>query len=153
MKGYYKDPEATGKAVRHGWFHTGDLATVDRDGYIYITGRASSIIKSAGYRVSPFEIEKVIMSLDEVAGCAVMGIGDEIMGEAIVAVVQPRHPDGERLKNDIITLCNRTLPSYKVPRHVLELAADELPRTPSGKVRKDELRRLVDHRLPTGDLP
>jgi long-chain acyl-CoA synthetase len=148
MKGYYKDTEATEKAIRHGWFHTGDLATVDRDGYIYITGRASNIIKSAGYRISPDEIEKVIMSLDGVAGCAVMGTGDDIMGEAVVAVVQPLLPGGEMLKKDIITLCNRKLPSYKVPRHILFM--DDFPLNASNKVDRLKIKEHVKAKVGHG---
>ena len=145
MKGYYKDPEGTAKAIRQGWYCTGDLATVDHDGYIFITGRASNIIKSAGYRISPNEIENVIMSLGGVYGCVVMGVQDEIMGEAVVAVVQPATPNHDRLKSEILVLCNRTLPSYKIPRHILFI--EDFPLNSSNKVDRHKIMEHVREKI------
>jgi len=77
MKGYYGDPEGTRSVVKSGRLYTGDLATIDDEGYIYIVGRAKNIIKSGGYRISPNEIEEFICSLDGVNSCVVLGLPDK----------------------------------------------------------------------------
>ena len=88
---------------------------MDDEGYIYIIGRAKNIIKSGGYRISPNEIEEFICSLDWVTGCVVLGLPDDIMGEAVVAVVQPGDVPEAALKEEILTRCTQHLPSYKIP--------------------------------------
>jgi long-chain acyl-CoA synthetase len=132
MKGYYGDPEGTRSVIKNGWLCTGDLATVDDDGYIYIIGRAKNIIKSGGYRISPNEIEEFICSLEGVAGCVVFGIPDEIMGEAVVAVVQPDNVTETALKEEILTRCTHHLPSYKIPTAIYFVR--EFPLNASNKV-------------------
>jgi acyl-CoA synthetase (AMP-forming)/AMP-acid ligase II len=87
MKGYLGDPDATGAVLRDGALHTGDLATVDGDGFIYVAGREKQIIKHAGYRISPKEIEDVILGMGEVLEAVVFGVEDELLGEAPKAVV------------------------------------------------------------------
>lgn len=137
MKGYYGDPEGTQCVIKNGWLYTGDLATVDDDGYIYIIGRAKNIIKSGGYRISPNEIEEFICSLDDVNGCVVLGLPDEIMGEAVVAVVQPGDSSKASLKEEILAQCAQLLPSYKNPTAIYFVR--EFPLNASNKVDKQAL--------------
>lgn len=142
MKGYYKDPEETKKVIKNGRLYTGDLATIDSDGYIYILGRTKNIIKSAGYRISPKEIEDVIMSLDNVAGCVVIGLSDDLMGEAVCAAVQPVKVDSGSLEDEITSFCKRALPSYKIPKKILIMK--ELPLNSSNKVDHDKIRKKIE---------
>jgi len=132
MKGYYGDPKETQSVIKNHRLFTGDLATVDEDGYIFIVGRAKNIIKSGGYRISPNEIEEFICSLDGVAGCVVLGLPDEIMGEAVVAVVQPGNIQKPALGEEILMQCRQHLPSYKVPRSLYFVK--EFPLNASDKV-------------------
>jgi len=142
MKGYYNDPEGTEAVLKNGWLYTGDLATVDDDGFIYIVGRSKNIIKSGGYRISPMEIENEILSLEKFSGCVVFGIPDEIMGEAVVAVIQvPGTMDRHDLSRQIVTHCNKQFPSYKVPKKIFFI--DELPLNSSNKIDIAALKEIV----------
>ena len=142
MKGYYNDPEGTAEVLKNGWLRTGDLATVDDDGFIYIIGRSKNIIKSGGYRISPTEIENVILSLERFVGCAVFGVPDEIMGEAVVAVIQtPDVSDQQDLRRELMAYCNKQLPSYKVPKKIFFV--DEFPLNASNKVDLAALKEIV----------
>lgn len=148
MKGYYNDPEGTAVAVRGGRYYTGDLATVDEDGYIYVVGRSKNIIKSGGYRISPNEIEDLILSLEEVSGCVVVGVPDDVMGEAVIAVVQSVGAEREDISANIMSLCNTTLPSYKVPMGIEFI--DEYPLNSSNKVDRSRLKAMVMDRRSQG---
>ncbi|HSA37597.1 MAG TPA: AMP-binding protein [Methanoregula sp.] len=142
MKGYFGDPEGTAAVIRNGWLYTGDIGTADEEGYIYVTGRSKNIIKSGGYRISPYEVENVILSLANVIGCVVLGIPDDLMGESVVAVVQTKSgPDTSTTSEKIITHCNRSLPSYKVPQKVVFM--DQFPLNSSGKVDAMRLKEIV----------
>jgi acyl-CoA synthetase (AMP-forming)/AMP-acid ligase II len=142
MKGYYNDPEGTAEVLKNGWLYTGDLATVDDDGFIYIIGRSKNIIKSGGYRISPSEIENQILSLEKFTGCVVFGVPDEIMGEAVVAVIQTPDPsDQHALRREVIAFCNTRLPSYKVPKKIFFI--DEFPLNASNKMDLAALKEMV----------
>lgn len=117
MQGYFQDPKETKKVLKNGKLYTGDLATVDEDGYIYVKGRLKNIIKSGGHRISPQEIEDVILQLENVADCGIVGIPDDIMGEAIVAIVETKIKTS-KFQKEIIDYCNNKLPSYKVPKRI-----------------------------------
>lgn len=117
MKGYYKDPDATREALRYGWLFTGDLAKMDGDGYFYLIGRKKEIIKVGGRRVSPKEIEEVILTVPEVIDCTIEGIYDEILGEGIKATVVIRMEcDESNLKDKILSVCGKRLSLFKIPQ-------------------------------------
>ncbi len=141
MAGYYLDPEGTAEVLRDGWLSTGDLATVDEDGYIFVTGRKKNIIKSGGYRISPVEIEQFLLSQPGVFSVVVFALPDEIMGEAVTAAVQPEVGPSEELRQRLLTSCNAHLPSYKVPRHLFFV--DEFPLNSSNKVDRAQLQEIA----------
>jgi long-chain acyl-CoA synthetase len=142
MKGYYQDPEGTAAVIKNGWLYTGDLATIDDEGFIYVVGRSKNIIKSGGYRISPNEIENEILSYEKCKGCVIFGIPDEIMGEAVVAVIQvPNTVDPSDLKSEVLTHCNKRLPSYKVPKKIFFI--DEFPLNSSNKLDMARLKEMV----------
>jgi acyl-CoA synthetase (AMP-forming)/AMP-acid ligase II len=136
MAGYHNDPEASAVSLRGGWLHTGDTGYVDADGFLYLEGRRSDMIKTGAHRISPSEIEEVIAALPAVADVAVVGVADDLLGETIKAVVALR----EGASIDELTVkrhCIQHLPKYKVPR-VVEFVVC-LPRTTSGKIMRYRL--------------
>ena len=141
MAGYYGDPEGTAEVLRDGRLYTGDLATVDEDGYIFVTGRKKNIIKSGGYRISPVEIEQFLLSQPGVFSAVVFSLPDEIMGEAVTAAVQPEDEPSEELHQRLLAACRARLPSYKVPRHLFFV--DEFPLNSSNKVDRARLREIA----------
>jgi acyl-CoA synthetase (AMP-forming)/AMP-acid ligase II len=139
MMGYWNDPEGTAKVLKDGNLYTGDLATVDEDGFIFVVDRQKEIIKSAGHRISPREIEATIAKIPEVVEVGVIGIPDDIMGEAVKAYVVIRK--GSKVtERHIRDQCRSQLASHKVPKHVKFL--DTLPKNESEKVMMAELREL-----------
>jgi len=137
--GYWDDPEETRRYFREGRLWTGDLARVDKDGYIFVAGRARDFIKSMGNRVGPGEIEGVIAGMDEVVEVAVVGVPDDVWGEAVKAYIVPTRP-GVLSAHDVRRHCLKRLPNYKIPYYVEFLA--RLPKTAHGKVAKERLREL-----------
>lgn len=117
MMGYFADEEGTKSAIRDGWLFTGDLGTVDEDGYIYLTARSKEIIKVRGKRISPKEIEAVILALPEIIDCTIEGIDDEIEGEMLKANVTIRKESmGSITKERLIQHCTKHLALFKVPQ-------------------------------------
>lgn len=132
MIGYFADEEGTQNTLRNGWLYTGDLGTVDKDGYIYLTARKKEIIKVRGKRISPKEIEAVILEITEVIDCSIEGIDDEIEGEMLKATVVIRKDASNIVtRESILQHCSRHLALYKVP-HVYELK-EELTISATGK--------------------
>lgn len=132
MMGYFADEEGTKNAIRSGWLYTGDLGTVDEDGYIYLTARSKEIIKVRGKRISPKEIEAVILALPEVIDCTIEGIEDEIEGEMLKATVTVRKDSVSTLTREkMIQHCSQHLALFKVPQ-VYEFR-DDLTISPTGK--------------------
>jgi Acyl-CoA synthetases (AMP-forming)/AMP-acid ligases II len=138
MKGYFNDNEETDKVIRNGYLYTGDLATVDNDGYIYIVAREKQIIKSGGNRISPKEIENIIIQIPGVIETAVIGVEDDVLGEAIKAFAVLNDEAFEVNEKYIIEHCKEKLPSYKVPKYVVFL--ERLPKNSSGKVMIGDLK-------------
>jgi malonyl-CoA/methylmalonyl-CoA synthetase len=136
--GYWRDPEKTrGEFTADGWFKTGDLGRVDRDGYVHIVGRAKDLVISGGYNVYPREVEMELDALSGVLESAVFGIPHPDLGEGVTAVVVPL-PSATLSEVDLINSLQTRLARYKVPKRVLLI--DELPRNAMGKVQKNVLR-------------
>jgi fatty-acyl-CoA synthase len=137
--GYWQRPEATAEAYRDGWWHTGDQALRDADGYYYIVGRKKDMYISGGENIYPAEIENVLAEHPDIVEAAVIAVPDARWGEVGVAVVAPRTPDA--LTSDaVIAWCGERLARYKLPRRVVFV--ESLPRNAMGKVIKQELREL-----------
>jgi long-chain acyl-CoA synthetase len=137
MLGYWRDSEATQRVLRADGLHTGDLAHVDDEGFIYVDGRRDDQIKSGAYRINPQEIEEILLELPGVGEAAVVGVKDEIWGEIPVAFVVASET-ADDLAETAWQHCRERLPRYKQPRFVRVL--EKLPRTASGKVQRAVLR-------------
>jgi acyl-CoA synthetase (AMP-forming)/AMP-acid ligase II len=137
MMGYYKEPEMTAEIMRNGWLHTGDLGTMDKDGYLYIKGRKKDMIIVGGLNVYSAEVEHVIAEHPKVKEVAVVGTPDKLRGEAVKAVVVLK--EGERISDtDIKAFCRERLIHFKIPQ-IIEFR-EFLPKTSSGKVQKGLLK-------------
>ena len=139
--GYYLDEEKTKEVWHDGYYHTGDTATMDEDGYLWYIGRIDDVIKSSGYRIGPFEIESVIMELPYVLECAITPVPDEIRGQIVKAtIVLVKGKEGTpELKKEIQEYVKTHTAPYKYPR-IVEFVT-ELPKTISGKIRRAEIRK------------
>jgi acyl-CoA synthetase (AMP-forming)/AMP-acid ligase II len=144
LRAYFNRPEETAVAIRDGWFHTGDLARRDAEGYLYIVDRKKDMVISGGFNIYSKEVEAALATHPSVAEAAVIGVPDEVYGEAVAAFVEPSgagRPDAQAL----IEHCRTRLAGYKKPKHVFVI--DALPRNSTGKVLKNELRALAAERL------
>ncbi len=137
MLGYWKKPEETAKTIINGWMHTGDAGYMDENGYIYIHDRIKDMIVSGGENIYPAEIENVIFSHPALADVAVIGVPDDKWGEAVKAIVV-LNKDQDVSADDIIAYVRERIASYKCPKSID--FADSLPRNPSGKILKKDLR-------------
>jgi long-chain acyl-CoA synthetase len=137
MKGYYKKPDATAEAMRGGWFHTGDIARMDEDGYVFIMDRKKDMVLRGGLNVYPREVEEVLMTHPQVSMAAVIGVPDERLGEEIKAYII-RKPGAELNERDLIAWAKQNMADYKYPRMVE--FRDQLPMSATGKILKRELR-------------
>ena len=138
MKGYYKMDEATKKAIdEDGWLHTGDLAEMDRDGYVRITGRLKDMIVRGGENIYPREIEEFLYEHEDIVDVQVVGVPDEKYGEKTAAFIKCR-PGKKLTLEDVREFCKGQLSYYKIPEYVFLI--DEYPLTASGKVQKYVLR-------------
>ncbi|MBC7306574.1 MAG: AMP-binding protein [Dietzia sp.] len=146
---YWNAPDKTAEKTPDGVLHTGDLARVDDEGNFWFSGRNDDLISSAGYRVGPGEIEDQILRHSGVEMVAVIGVPDELRGEAIVAYVVPAEgvSGTDEFAREIQALVKERLAFYQYPREVLFL--DQLPTTNTGKIRRARLR--ADHDRPTSD--
>ena len=137
--GYYGNDELTAEAWHDGLYHTGDLATRDVDGYFWYVGRNDDVIKSAGYRIGPFEIESILMELPYVLECGVTAVEGRLRGKMIKAcIVLVDGTEGtDELKKEIQKYARRKMASYKCPK-IIEFR-DELPKTISGKIQHNKL--------------
>jgi carnitine-CoA ligase len=145
MDGYYRDPEATAEAFRHGWFHTGDLARLDAEGNLVFLGRTKDMIRRSGENISAVEVEEAIAAHPAVRMLACVAVPDELRGEEVKAyvVLQADRRDEPGLReHELAEQTARLLAAFKVPRYWS--FPDELPLTLSGKIRKRELPAVVD---------
>lgn len=140
MIGYWKLPKETSDVLKDGWLYTGDLATVDEDGYIYIVDRKKDMIISGGENIYSVEVEEAIYKHPDVLEAAVIGIPDTMWGEAVMACIVLK-PGSIITEDDIIQHCKANLASYKKPKHIKFF--NELPKSPTGKILKKDLRKLM----------
>ncbi|MGD9212986.1 MAG: AMP-binding protein, partial [Desulfobacteraceae bacterium] len=141
MKGYWNRPEETTNALRNGWLHSGDVGTVDEDGYIYIVDRVKDMINASGFKVWPVEVEQYLYRHPAVKELAVYGVPHPEKGEAVSAAIvlkEGMQATGE----DIIAYCRENMASYKVPKTVQFV--EELPKSATGKILKKTLRKAFD---------
>ena len=142
FKGYYRDQNLTLKIWHHGYYHTGDMAWRDQDGYYWFVGRSDDVIKSSGYRIGPFEVESALMTHPAVVECAITGVPDDIRGMVVKATVvladEWKSKADDTLIKELQNHVKHETAPYKYPR-VIEFV-DELPKTISGKIRRVEIR-------------
>lgn len=162
FRGYRDDDDLTGSVWHDGWYHTGDLAWQDEDGYLWFVGRADDLIKTSGYRVGPFEVESAVMQHPAVLECAITGAPDPIRGQVIKATIvlakARQAPAGatpaevaeyhQRLAKEIQEHVKKVTEPYKYPR-IVEFVP-ELPKTISGKIRRVEIRQEDDLKATRG---
>ncbi len=143
MEGYWNDPQETAVVLDSQGYHTGDLGMCDEEGFLYVVGRKREMIKSGAHRIAPKEIEEILQEHPDVHEAAVVGVPDEILGEAIAAFISARtkEPLNER---EILDWCRRRLPSHKVPG--LLRVIEEFERNASGKINKLGLAKSLGDR-------
>jgi acyl-coenzyme A synthetase/AMP-(fatty) acid ligase len=137
--GYWNDPAASAEKFVNGTLHTGDLATVDEDGFIYVVDRKADFIKSYGYRVSSQEVESSVLEMPEVVAAAAIGEPDLVRGEAIKVFVTLR-TDAMVGPQDILAFCKKRLARHLMPRDIVIVKS--LPMNAHGKVIKSELKKI-----------
>jgi acyl-CoA synthetase (AMP-forming)/AMP-acid ligase II len=151
MQGYWNDPEATAKVFGKGttrsdsWLYSGDLFKQDREGFLYFVCRKDDMIKTRGERVSPREVEDVLCSMDGVAEAAVIGVADEILGQAIQAFIVQDF-EHELTQEQVLKFCSKELEPFMVPKYI-EFKVS-LPRSPSNKIDKRALHSSVANGMP-----
>ncbi len=140
FRGYLKNGELLTDTFRNGWYYTGDTASRDKNGYLWFVGRSDDLISSAGYRISPFEVESALLEHTDIVESAVIGVPDETRGQLVKAfiVLKAGVTPSEELSTEIQSFCKELTAPYKYPR-VIEFV-DGLPKTISGKIRRVELR-------------
>ena len=142
LTGYFNDPERTAAAFEGGWFHSGDLATVDDEGYITVVDRKKDMIKTGGENVASREVEETVYRLDGVSEVAVVGLPHPYWIEAVTAVIVRKPGAGSLTEDAVIDHCRAQMAHFKVPKKVIFV--DALPKNPSGKLLKRELRTTYE---------
>jgi fatty-acyl-CoA synthase len=141
MKGYYKMPAATANTIdSEGWLHTGDLGTMDNEGYVRTTGRLKEVINRGGRMIYPTEIEEILFSHPKILNAQVFGVPNKKIGEEVAAWIKLEE-EATATEDDIIQYCKRRLPDSHIPRYVKFVK--EFPMTPSGKVQKFKMREVA----------
>jgi long-chain acyl-CoA synthetase len=137
-QGYWCEPEETAKCFRNGKLYTGDLATVDQEGFIYVVDRAKDFLKCGGKRVGCRQLEETILEFDELLEAAVIGMKDELLGEAVQAFVVPRNSYSDGLEQRVLAFCKERLDHQLIPKQIVVM--NSLPKNSSGKILKQRLR-------------
>lgn len=137
MKSYWKMPEETNQALRDAWLFTGDIATMDENGYFYIVDRKKDMIISRGYNIYPREIDEVLYEHPKILDAVAVGVPDEYRGEVVRAFVVVK-PGEELTEEELILFCKERLAAYKVPRSIE--FKESLPKSLVGKIFRRELR-------------
>lgn len=137
MLGYWQDPEASARALRPEGLHTGDIGYMDADGFLFLLGRGSDMIKSGGHRISPAEVEEAVLATPGVCECGVVGVPDPMLGEAIAAFVVESEP-GSTTRQNVLASCFQLLPGFKLPKQLR--VVEELPKNNVGKLQRYVLR-------------
>jgi len=140
FNGYYREEQRTQSVLYDGYYHTGDMAWRDEDGYYWFVGRADDVIKSSGYRIGPFEVESALIEHPAVLECAITGVPDPDRGQIVKAtvVLTKDFQPGEELKKELQNHVKNVTAPYKYPREIEFVK--ELPKTISGKIRRVEIR-------------
>uniref|UniRef100_A0A6N2KQB1 Uncharacterized protein n=1 Tax=Salix viminalis TaxID=40686 RepID=A0A6N2KQB1_SALVM len=139
--GYKNNPEGNKAAYQYGWFHTGDLGFLDEDGYLHLVGRIKELINRGGEKISPLEVDAVLLSHPDIAQAVAFGVPDEKYGEEINCAIIPR--EGLNIDEDeVLSFCKKNLATFKVPKKVF--ITDSLPKTATGKIQR---RIVAEHFL------
>jgi len=146
MKGYWKNPEATAKALVDGWYHTGDYAYRDEEGFFYLMGRKDDLLKVNGHRISTQEIEDILMESGLFVEAVVLGIPDELLGNRLVTLIVPINGDWD--KNKVLYYCSERLPRYKIPVDIKYTG--RLPKKTNGKIDRKSCCDLYEQLLNAG---
>lgn len=146
MQGYWKDPQATAKALDQNGYHTGDLGYRDADGYLYVTGRKDDLMKVGGHRIDPQEVEDALMATGLLLEVAVLGVQDELLGKRLVALAVSLAPEASA--SSILAPCLDKLPRHKLPTEIRFVAA--LPKYPSSKIDRPGCLALFSAQSGTG---
>jgi fatty-acyl-CoA synthase len=142
MEGYWRQPSASAEALRGGWFHTGDMATVNEDGYLLVVDRKKDIIVSGGENISSLELERAILGHPAILEAGVIPVPDEKWGEVPKALVVLK-PNAAVTESELIAFCRARLAHYKCPRSFEFVTS--LPKTATGKILKKDLRKKYWH--------
>ena len=146
VSGYFADEAASAAAVEpDGWFHTGDMAAIDADGYVRITDRRKDVIKSGGEWISSIDLENAAIGHDDVAEAAVIAVSDQRWGERPLLIVAP-HPGRRPEREALIEFLSRQFPKWMLPDEVI--CVEELPHTATGKIMKTQLREMFGEGKP-----
>ena len=137
MKCYYNDPEATAAVLDNGWLYTGDMAMMDKDGFIFLVDRKKDVIITGGENIYPVQIGDFLRKNDAIKDVAVIGLPDHRLGEISAAIIQLK-PGVKCTEEDINQFC-KELPRYKRPRKIIFA---DVPRNPTGKIEKPKLRQI-----------
>jgi len=150
MLGYYRAPEVTARTIDEaGWLYSGDLATIDDEGYVQIVGRKKDMLICGGFNVYPAEIEEYLFTHPKVQNVSVIGVNDDVFGEVAAAYIIPR--EGLTIDpQEIVDFCVGEIANFKVPRYVV--IVDEFPMTQSGKIQKFKLRELAKEAAEAGTM-
>lgn len=142
MAGYWNKPEETERAMRGGWFHSGDMGWMDEEGYLFIVDRKNFMIITGGFNVYPTEVEAILLKHEDILETSVLGVEDPTWGEKVVATVHLKEGK-ETSTEDIRLFCKKHLAGYKVPKEVI-LVKDPLPRNHFGKILRNEIKKIYD---------